>query len=75
MKYFLIGAVAAICILAFNIHTLRGIIEGARAELTVANADLKEANARTAATLSEAAVCHDMIPYRGQPVILLHARN
>lgn len=68
MKYMLIGAVAALCVLAFNVHTLRGITEAQRAALSAAN---KQA----AAVQSEAAIFRGMIRYRGEPVMLLHVHN
>lgn len=75
MKYILIGALASICILAFNVHTLRGIIEATSADLMAANAKLTDANARVATVQSEAAICRNMIHYGGEPVMLLHVHN
>lgn len=68
MKYMLIGAVAALCVLALNIQTLRGIIEAQRAALSAANA-------RASAVQSEAAICRGMIRFRGEPVMLLRVHN
>lgn len=53
-RYLLIGAIAAALILAFNVWTLRGTLDAAKRDLTVANA-------KVALMQSEVATCRGMI--------------
>lgn len=54
VRYLLIGAVAAVAILAFNVWTLRGSLDATRSDLAVANA-------RVALMQGEVATCKGTI--------------
>jgi hypothetical protein len=54
VRYLLIGAVAAVAILAFNVWTLRGSLDAARK-------DLADANAKVALMQGEVATCKGTI--------------
>jgi len=54
VRYLLIGAVAAVAILAFNVWTLRGSLDATKRDLTVANA-------KVALMQGEVATCKGMI--------------